>query len=91
MDQISYHAQYLIIQSTHLKQRKLYTDSLLHRISNRRRFRRFHVRLTSTYIFKDEPRKEEQNEVVGPATYNPNLDSVHKRLPNLVVIQKKEP
>jgi len=38
-----------------------------------------------------EPRKEESIELVGPATYNPNLDSVHKRLPNLTVLIKKEP
>ena len=38
-----------------------------------------------------EPRKEESIELVGPATYNPNLDSVHKRLLNLTVLIKKEP
>jgi hypothetical protein len=37
-----------------------------------------------------EPRKEETAEVVGPATYNPNQDAVHKRLPALKIM-KKEP
>ncbi len=37
-----------------------------------------------------EPRKEETQEKVGPGTYNPNLDSVLKKLPTLTVIKKKQ-
>ena len=37
-----------------------------------------------------EPRKEETAEVVGPATYNPNTDAIHRRLPALKIV-KKEP
>ena len=37
-----------------------------------------------------EPRKEETAEVVGPATYDPNPDVTHRRLPALKIV-KKEP
>lgn len=37
-----------------------------------------------------EPRKEETIEKVGPGTYNPNMDSVMKKLPTLAVIKKKQ-
>ncbi len=38
-----------------------------------------------------EPRRIETHEKVGPGTYDTNLDSVHKKLPNLTIIQKKQP
>jgi hypothetical protein len=37
-----------------------------------------------------EPRREETAEVVGPATYDPNQDAIHRRLPALKIM-KKEP
>lgn len=37
-------------------------------------------------IFIVEPRKEETVEKVGPGTYDPNLDAIHKKLPSITVI-----
>lgn len=36
-----------------------------------------------------EPRKVETVVKVGPGTYDPNMDAVHKKLPNLTVLHKK--
>ena len=53
-------------------------------------YRLYHVWLNECLQIIDEPRREETAEVVGPATYDPNQDAIHKRLPALKIV-KKEP
>jgi hypothetical protein len=53
-------------------------------------YRPSHVWWIGSLHFIVEPRREETAEVVGPATYDPNQDAIHKRLPALKIV-KKEP